>query len=182
MPLVVEDGTGRSDAESYQSVASFKSYCDARGYSYAGVADAKIEQSLRLSTGYIDTQFRYKGERSLGSQSLEFPRTNLTDWSSYVITGVPNRVAQACNELAFKALTQPLYEDLDRGGKVRSESVGSISVTYADDAPAGKTYQFAAKLLAQYVRDPMDIEGPFFGGGTAGYFGHGMHDNPGEGY
>ena len=177
MPLVVEDGTGRADAESYLTVAEFKGYCDGRGMSYAGNSDAVIEQKLRIAAGYIDTVERYKGSRLRSAQSLEFPRDGLTDWGGLEVTGVPGRVKQACAELAFKAFTENLYVDLDRGGKVASQSVGPISVSYAADAPAGKSFMSAMKLLEPYFRDKSDVGEPFFVA-VDPYFQLTTHDNP----
>jgi hypothetical protein len=179
MALTVENGTGLEEADSYISLAFFKQFCDDRGYDYSEKTDPEIEQKLRLATGYIDSQFRFKGNRAGGIQALEFPRLNLIDWSGITITGLPRRVKQACAELAFKALSTDLYQDQNRGGKTKSESVGSLSVTYADDAPTGTVFQFAWNLLKPYVRDP-EVRGvPFFGGGTDGYFQTGLMDNPG---
>lgn len=180
MTLIVEDGTGRADAEAYASVAAFKAYCDGRGMAYAGNTDTQIEIALRRATDVIDTFRRYKAARLVSSQALEFPRAGLTDHSGYEVTGVPARVVRACNELAFRALSEDIAPDLDRGGRVQSESVGPISVTYAADAPAGKTFTLAENLLAPYVRQDGDLmTGPFFGTTDAPLFEVGGMDNPG---
>ena len=178
MSLIVEDGTGMADAESYLSVADLKTYATNRGISYAGISDSTLEQKLRLATTYIDTRYRYRGNRSNGTQALEYPRINLIDWSGYDISGVPKRVKDATAELALKATADSLYVDLDRGGKIKSESVGQLSVTYADDAPAGRVFTIAENLLKPYVRDPSLRGVPFFGGSTDGYFTLGMMDAP----
>lgn len=181
MALIVENGTGLPDADSYVSLADFKAYCDGRGYAYAGNADAVIEQKLRLATDYVNTIFRYKGVRLNSGQSCEFPRTSLIDFSGYEVTGVPLRVIKATNELAFKGLTEDLYVDLDRGGMTTSESVGPISVSYAPDAPAGKTFRFAENLLKPYIRGDMDfMNPPYFSTSEAPAFERGMDDMPGD--
>lgn len=180
MTLIVEDDTGRLDAEAYVAVAPFKAYCDGRGLSYAGQTDTQIEVALRRATDWIDTSFRYKGARLVAAQALEFPRAGMTDHSGYDVAGVPARVKRACNELAFRALTETLTPDLDRGGRVTSESIGPISVTYADDAPAGKTIRIAENLLAPYVRADGDtLTGPFFSTSDAPAFEAGSMDNIG---
>lgn len=182
MALIVETGAGLPDAEAYVSVADFKAMCDRWGYAYAGFTDEVIEQKLRLAAAFIDTVFRYKAQRLLPGQAMEFPRTGMTDWSGYEVTGVPARVIKANVELASKALVEPLYTDLDRGGQVTSESVGPISVSYAEGAPVGKMFRFAEQLLKPYIRvSGSDMTGPRFEtpGGPA--FGFGMHDNEGIG-
>lgn len=177
MALIVEDGTGLNTGESYISVAEFKAYCDGRGMAYAGQSDTVIEQKLRIATGYIDTVKRYKGSRLVEAQALEFPRDALTDSGGLSVTGVPNRVKAACAELAFKAFTENLYVDLDRGGMVTSQSVGPMSVSYSDKAPAGKSYTVAMKLLEPYTTDYNSIGQPFFVE-AASFFTATTHDNP----
>lgn len=182
MPLTVENGTGLSDADSYITVAAFKAYADDRGYSYAGYTDTQIEQKLRLGTQYVDTIQRYKAQRLVASQSLEFPRLELYDWSGILVEGVPLRVKNATAELAFRALSGELYADLDRGGQVQSESVGPISVTYKDGAPVGKFFTFAMNLLEPYRKEKRDLMGtPKFGGADTGYFTLDIHKNPAPG-
>jgi hypothetical protein len=162
MALTVEDGTGLAAADAYVSLTDFKTFCTGRAYRWEDSEDWQIEASIRLATGWIDTYNRYKGVRLTSTQALEFPRSGLIDWSSYSITGVPLRVKQACSELAYKGLTESLYEDQNRGGQVMTESVGPISVTYADGAPVGKLWIFAQNLLKQYIRDPNQILGPLW--------------------
>ena len=154
MALIVEDGTGLSNADAYISLGYFKAFCSERNYRWEDDEDFAIEANIRLATGWIDTYSRYKAARLLPTQALEFPRIGLQDWSGYDVTGVPARVKQACAELAFKSRSEPLYEDAARGGMVKSESVGPISVTYEDGAPTGKVWQFAVNLLRPYLREP----------------------------
>lgn len=181
MALIVENGTGLANADAYISLSTFKAYCSERAYRWEDSEDFAIEAAIRLATGWIDTYNRYKGSRLVATQFLEFPRADLTDWSSHPVTGVPHRLKHACAELAFKALTQSLYTDLDRGGMVQSESVGPISVTYAAGAPPGKVWQFAQKMLEQYIRDPLDFAGPLWTTPDTTYqFTIGMNDTPGD--
>lgn len=177
MTLLVEDGTGIPGAESYLAVAGLRAYCTKWGHDLGAATDETLETRLRVAAGFIDTVFRYKGSKLTAAQSLEFPRLGLTDWGGLEVTGVPLRVTNACAELAFKSLSSPLYQDLDRGGMISSKTVGPLSVSYEAGAPAGKVYTFAEKLLAQYIRkDGEQITGPFFSTSDAPVFGMGMHD------
>jgi len=179
MALIVEDGTGIADADAYVSTVAFKTYCDDRGLSYAGKSDTEIDQRIRLATEYIDTINRYKGNRLKSTQSLQFPRSNLYDWGGDLALGLPTKVKQACSELALRALTGELYQDLARGGEVKSESVGELSVTYADGAPRGQFFTAAMNMLQQYVRAKGAFIGePRYGTSEAAYFELGMMDNP----
>lgn len=181
MALTVQDNTGLSDADSYVSVAAFKTYCLNRGLDIAGMTDGIIEEKLRLATDYMDAKWRYKGTRLESSQSTEFPRDGLTDWTGVTITGITKRVKDACCDLAFAAYSDgTLFQNLDRGGRIKSETVGPLSVTYADDAPAGKCYESAERKLAPYMRDKSLPGTPYFGTDDTAdddaIFEIGMHD------
>lgn len=179
MAIVVEDGTGKVDAESYASVETTKAYCTARGIAISGRADADIEAALREAAVYIDSRWRFKGRRSSAAQALEFPRSDLVDWSGFNVVGLPFRVQKAAMSLAVKVMSgESLYEDQARGGRIASESVAGISVSYENGAPTGKVYAEAEHLLKPFVRDPGTVYPPVFGGSETGYFNLGMHDSP----
>lgn len=166
MSLVVEDGTGLTDADSYGSAAAFETWCERRNRDLTSYNDDQIEGALRGGFLYINTKNRYKAITLTSAQSGEFPREGLVDWNGRSVMGVPQRVIWSNFELAWAQLVsgQDLYQDLDRGGKVTSESVGPISVAYAFDAPAGKVFFAAMKLLEPYVRDVGQAYAPFIGG------------------
>lgn len=187
MALTIEDGTGKSNADSYLSLADLKTWATSRGRTAVDDSDDDVlEAKLREATEYIDAQFRFKGSRLKATQSLEWPRAGVNDWGGLAVTGVPLRVRNACADLACRALSESLFQDAARGGKVVSESVGAISVTYAADAPAGKLWAAAHALLAQYVddRNRPSMTGPVTSGLPAqldaGYFSLTTHDTPGS--
>jgi len=154
--LIVEDGTGKADAESVASVAELDTYLAARGLPAVAATETK-EVALRFASEYADTAKRYKGTTQYAAQALMFPRADLTDWSGHAVTGVPLRYKQAVLFLASQVLAgEPLYENLS-GPQVVSESVGPISVSYeSGQGPDARHRVFTAfdRLVAQYVRDP----------------------------
>lgn len=190
MAIVAEDGTGLSTAETYQTVAEFKAYWTARGITLTtDYTDAQLETALRKGFTYINTIGRYKAITLTLAQSGEFPREGLTDWNGRTIEGVPRQVKEAQNELSYKALTEELYLDLERGGRIASKTIGPISTSYFNDAPAGKTFRAAMMILKPFMRSVSDAFAPYIGG-TAGQastedaateltpvFGLGMHTN-----
>ncbi|MCL4715467.1 MAG: hypothetical protein KJZ75_11200 [Hyphomonadaceae bacterium] len=164
MALSVETGSG---GDSFGSVADWKTWATGRGRDYASFADADIEAALRLGFDYINTARRYKGYISQASTQVgAFPREGLTDWDGRTVTGVPQRVIWANFELAWAKLTSgaDLYQDQERGGRVASESVGPISVSYFADAPSQKVFTAAMRLLDPYARSNQDAYPPFIGG------------------
>ncbi|AMG36252.1 DnaT-like ssDNA-binding protein [Achromobacter xylosoxidans] len=129
MPLIVEDGTGLPNADSYVSVADCQTYAAAHGLAFAG-EQAALEAALRNATLYLDGEYTYRGERATDTQALEWPRT--------VVTGVPREVVSACCELAARALKGPLWQDVSSttAGAAIEKTVGPITTKYASAAGA----------------------------------------------
>lgn len=120
MALIVEDGTGKDDAEAFASVSAADTYHAARGNTaWAAIgsdptAVARKERNLRLATEYLIDQFegRWKGERFTDTQALPWPRANvyLPDLSSPIAeTPLPWALVRATIELALITQTADLY-------------------------------------------------------------------------
>lgn len=130
MTLVVEDGTGRADAESYVALAFADDY-HARfaNAAWAAADESTREAALRRATQYIDTRFRFRGNPLTETQALAWPR-DVAPW--------PVRAVQAATcEAALRALAEPLYTDADAAPVVQ-ETVGPISVTYGASTNGGQ--------------------------------------------
>lgn len=156
MALVVEDGTGKTTAESYIAVADANTYHTARGNSTWTGEDGVKEAALRKATAYLDGRYRdrWRGKRSTKDQALAWPRLGGVDSDGYGIDpdSVPAAVAYACAELARLVIEGvDLTPTLERGGRTTSESVkvGPIeeSKTYASSAPVRSTLTIVDDLL-----------------------------------
>jgi prepilin-type processing-associated H-X9-DG protein len=157
--LIVEDGTAKADAESYQTVAGADTYHANRGnVAWADLSTPTKEQNLRKATDYMLQAYRIRwaGVRTTSTQALDWPRYNvpMTDGpgglaclsSYYPNNTVPAAVANACAELALKASAADLTPDLSQA--VKSKKVGQIEVVYQDYSSATKTYRAIDNLLA----------------------------------
>lgn len=156
MSLIVEDGTGKSNADSYVTLAECDAYHVNLGNSDWEIDEedaanvAKRENAIKKATAFIDMRYggRFKGVRSTAEQALLFPRDGISDNDGYVLENVPTAVKRATCEAALKIfLGADLMPDLDRGGKIISETVGPISTTYSSSAPAGTKYETIENLL-----------------------------------
>lgn len=177
MALIVEDGTGKADSESYLSVSDATTYHDARGNTaWSGLGtDALREQALRKATDYLVQVYRMRwgGYRSNGTQALDFPRAllRMPDYSYaglngyttiggnyyYVNDEVPQEVKNACAELALKSISGELAPDLERS--VVKEKIDVIEVEYDKNALQYTRYRAIDNMLA-----------PFLNGGSSGAF------------
>jgi hypothetical protein len=160
MSLIVENGQGLINAESYISVADADSYHLNRGNaSWAALTESVKEQLLRKGTDYIEQVYRLRflGYRHTELQALSFPRdevprkdfTFLNQYSFYDNDVVPVEVKQACASLALKTLNSDLSPDIARITK--REKIGSLEVEYDETKPAYVKYRSIDNLLAPFL-------------------------------
>lgn len=123
MALVLEDGTGKSDATSYVSVLELKAYWDTFGYDYSGFADdAAIEVELNKATRVVDAYHRWEGRRVDREQGLQWPRYDYWTPDDYLIPSneIPQALKDAVCEAAYAAHTGTVLQPInDRSGNIK---------------------------------------------------------------
>lgn len=154
MSLVVENGTGLPNAESYVSVADATARHAALGNTgWATVAtDALREQALRRATVYMEQAYRqrWKGTRLLREQALSWPRYGAqVDGADIASTVVPVDVANTCADLALKAVAGDLNADVTP--RVIREKVGPLETEYDRYGPQSTQYRGIDMALAPYL-------------------------------
>ncbi len=155
MALIVETGSGKSDSESYISVADATTYHTARGNAaWAALAtDALREAALRKATDFMRQVYRsrWQGYKVNEDQALDWPRYDV-EVEGYAVDSdiVPTEVKNACAELALKASAAELNPDLTQG--VAREKVGQIEVEYDKASPQFTRYRAIDALLSPYLK------------------------------
>jgi hypothetical protein len=160
MALVIETGAIVAGAESYVSAADATTYHTARGNTLWTGTDAVKEAALRKATTYLDGKYRnrWKGYKvrpvpqdGVTTQALEWPRYDVVI-SDYIFPydEIPQRLKDACCELALRALSAPLADDITAG--VKRERVDVIETEYFQGAAPGTTYQIVDQLLSDYLK------------------------------
>jgi hypothetical protein len=158
MAIVVEDGTGLANAESYLSVADADTHFANRGFALwaSEMSTAEKEQALRRSADYMLQVYRLRwaGTRVLTTQALDWPRAWVPrqDWlfyqgstpnplsdAYYPANAVPAEVKRAQADLAYKAAGGELTPTLGR--RTTREKVDVIEVEYSDSAPQWPVYK-----------------------------------------
>ena len=109
MALMVEDGTGLSDADAYVSLEFVDAYHTKRGNTVwtAIVDDAIREACIVRASDYVDKRFGvdFRGIKSSSQQALQWPRIDAFDNSGYTLNGVvPTLLQKAVAEYALRAL------------------------------------------------------------------------------
>lgn len=150
MTIIVEDGTGLNNAESYVSVAEFVLYHTNRGNSVATLPTATIEILLRKATDYLSAQYRGKwlGYRSNSTQALDFPRTGIVtdEFITVESNQIPIELKNAQCELAARANDGALMQDETQ--KVKREKVDVIEVEYVESASVQTRYTQIDNMLS----------------------------------
>lgn len=162
MAIVVEDGTAKTDAETYISVADADTYFSNRKltlWASADFSDAEKEGCLRRATDYMQQVYRLRwaGVRKTSTQALDWPRYDVprqdvgylaVDY--YADDEVPTEVKHACAELAWRAAFGELAPDVSR--VTQSEKVGEIAVTYAPGSAPYVRFRAVDNLLAPLLK------------------------------
>ncbi len=142
MALVVEDGTGLTNADSYIDVAFADEYFVKRGITeWAGLTNR--EQLIIRAMDYIENNYTYQGTKLLSTQSLQFPRLINGE------TVYPIALKNAVCELALKANSGDLLQDT--GKTTIREKVGTLEVEYDPNQDDLTSYNYVNKLLAPYL-------------------------------
>jgi hypothetical protein len=140
--LVIENGQGLENSESYVDVAYIDAYFLKRGNMEWDLIDNK-EACIVKSMDYFESSYLFKGEKLNPNQSLAFPR---------LINGVvefPVRVKNSICELALKSSTATLLEDTSKS--VLSEQVGELKISYDPNSRDGVNYEFVFNLIAPWL-------------------------------
>ncbi len=159
--LIVEDGTGLSNANSYASLEEADTYHSLRGNSLWTGEDSVKEAALIRATSSIDGMYaRYwPGTRATKEQALDWPRVDAYDRDGYLETGLPRQVVNATIEAALIELQTPgtLTSELDRGGAIKREKVGPIETEYMDSSNSRTKYPAIENYLFRFIKSYVSV-------------------------
>jgi len=168
MALEVEDGSGKTNAESYLSEADADTYWSLRD-SPAGWTDATTtekEAALRIATEYGEYGGRWRGYRSNTDQALDWPRMSVADDDGILISysAIPARLEAATAELAYRHLTETggIMPDISMPGGIQEYAVKAGPVEEKTVYTSGsqvKWYRKVDVLLRPYLTDANVVRG-----------------------
>jgi hypothetical protein len=133
--LVVEDGTGLTNSNSYATRAAADAYHVPRDNTTWADADLNNKiASLIRATDYVDRRWRWKGTKKLETQALQWPRVGVVDANGFDMADeVPPAVRQAVMEYALRIvddlgdlLPDPTEDERGAFITLKREKVGPI--------------------------------------------------------
>ena len=140
--LIVEDGLGLPNADSYIDVDFADSYFLKRGITQWASLTNKESLIIR-AMDYIENNYSYKGTKLVSTQALQFPR--LIDGETVYPIALKNAVC----ELALKSNDEDLLADTDK--TTIREKVGDLEIEYDPNQDNVKSFNYVNKLLAPYL-------------------------------
>lgn len=129
MALTVEDGTGKTDSNSYVTEAEAIAYAEARGIELPA-DDAAVGAMLLSAMDYLEAQrARYQGTKTNpGVQALQWPRTGVILDCAYVLPDnvIPVELKNAQMALALEVFAGNVLLPSSDGRVVKREKVDVI--------------------------------------------------------
>ena len=140
MALVVEDGTGKSDADSFISLVDARAFAAKYGITLPA-DDTAAEVALRQGCQYVELQQkRFSGSRLTATQALSWPRTGATNVYSfdYADGYMPKQLGFAQVYAAAEYAAGTDVRATDDGKAIASEEVsGAVAVSYFNNGKTG---------------------------------------------
>lgn len=162
--LVVEDGTGIADADSYSDLTTALAFCADRGIAaWAGLQDSAREVALRNGAIAVDTLYTQPGRRLTKMQGLMWPgeyRDRDGDWT----LGLPTEVMQAAILLAVESLSGALAPSATgpavKRQRTRIEGAIDTETEYAGGGQLeARSFPAVDRLLARIGCAPLCAQG-----------------------
>lgn len=147
MALIVEDGTGVSDANSYNSITEIRTYADLRGLSLP-TEDTEVEVLAIQAMDYLESyRGKYQGSKLSPTQPLQFPRTGVViDGYEFEPSPLPVLLKQAHAQATAEAYETDLLPN--PGQSVKKEKVDVIEVEYAEQLTSAVGFTKVENLIA----------------------------------
>jgi len=152
--LIVEDGTGLANADSYQSLIDARASADLLGLALP-VVDADAEVALRNGARYADRyESRFAGTRLVDTQALSFPRldsykcygNNTIDIAS---DSIPNEMKLAQMFAAVEYGKGTDIMPVNNGKSVKlNEVIGAVKQEFFDNGKTGKSITITTSVDA----------------------------------
>jgi hypothetical protein len=161
MALILEDGSGKTNSQTYVLGADVNAYATLYGLTPSSVADADIMKAMRYIEGaYYE---RWIGLKKTEDQALSWPRAYAARRDGWVVdeSEIPKELKDAVCALAIRTSGgDNLLADLTRSDSVLEEQIGPIRVKYANNArttPLYRDIEFILKPICQPLGFPQIV-------------------------
>lgn len=134
MSLIIEDGTGVTNANSYVSTTTLTTFATARGVTLTGGAESLLVRAMDYIEG-----LNYKGLKKGYTQLLQWPRYDVYIDGYYSDpNAIPQQLKDGQCHVAI-AIDQGTDLLVDAPRKTSMEKIGDLEVQYSAGSPASVT-------------------------------------------
>lgn len=144
--IIVEDGSGIANANSYVTVDEVRQYAAQRGVSLPSDDDAVASMIIK-ATDYLESfACKYQGRKTDCEQSLQWPRTGVVMCcDDYPSNAIPKQLKSAqASAVLIQNEGLVLQPNVTAADYVIEETVGPITTKYANPIQAGISATFTA--------------------------------------
>lgn len=148
MTLLLEDGTGISDADAYVDVVDVDSYATNYGKTgWSVLATPEKEVHIRRATQFIDNKYPFPGVPLTSTQGLFFPVQELRI-RGHSVEGLPRQLLDAVCELSIISVTTDLVNSVaSRAYTYRKVEVGDVKKTERFESENNQSVFRSVELL-----------------------------------
>lgn len=139
MALIVENGLGLENSESYIDLDYLTAYATKRGLDITGITEANIIKAM----DYFESAYQFKGTKLVETQALAFPRY-INNEAVY-----PVRVKSAICELTIKSKSAELLADTKQ--KAIRKKIGKMEIEYDPNSKDEKNYNMVINLILPWL-------------------------------
>ena len=148
MALTIEDGTGKTDSQTYASEAELAAYALERGITVSGT-DTEL---LIKAMDYLESK-DFIGDKGTKEQALQWPRNNAAIDGYYVDSdSIPNLLKESQIEFAL-GIDGGVNPMANTPRETKREKVGDIEVEYSSSALAQSYITAAETKLKKLIRE-----------------------------
>ena len=150
MALIIEDGSGVANANSYVTAQQWDDWATARGISHTHSTN-HIEEFILTAMDYIEAQ-NFIGRKATDAQSLQWPRTEVyIDSYSVNSDEIPKELKNSVYEVT-RTVSDGNFALSARDRQTTQEKIGDITVTYKNNAGMKKETPAVRSALRKIVK------------------------------
>ena len=162
MTLIIENGSAASSsANSYYSVASTSAYLNSRGFTAWANASTVTKETSLINAMYYMEVLPWKGQKSLSTDPLVWPRRGMLDRDGYVIYSdeIPIQIKQGQAQIAYRYyLGTPPFTDIASGdGYVTREKIGPVEISYSMGYSTSYKFPEIDALLSPFLDGSLSV-------------------------
>lgn len=150
MALIIENGSGVANANSYVTADQWDAWATARGIAHSH-SSSKIEELILTAMDYIESQ-NFLGRKATDVQPLQWPRTEVyIDSYSVNSDEIPNQLKNALYEVT-RTVSDGNFALSARDRQTTQEKIGEITVTYKNNASMNKETPAVRSAIRKIVK------------------------------